>query len=125
MVKAVGIDIIEISRIRQAIERWGDRFLHRVFTPWEISYCSEKVFPEYSFAARFAAKEAVFKTLGSSARSGIKWTSIEIFNDRNGQPSVRLGGKAKEKLDGGAVLISMSHSHTYAVAQAVLLETSN
>ena len=122
MVKAIGIDIIEIERIKEAINRWGDRFLNRIYTPWEINYCREKVFPEYSFAARFASKEAVLKAIGTGADKGIKWTSIEVVNDRNGQPSVKLGGRVRELIGSGEILISMSHSRNYAVAQAILVE---
>ena len=122
MVKAVGVDIIEIDRIKAVIKKWGDRFLNKVFTPWEINYCREKVFPEYSFAARFAVKEAVLKAAGSGLDRGIRWTSIEVVNDRNGKPSVKLGGRIRELIGPGEILISMSHTHNYAIAQAILIE---
>lgn len=120
-VKAVGIDMIEIDRIKKAIRKWGDRFLNRIYTPWEITYCQEKTFPEYSFAGRFAAKEAVFKALGTGNDRGIKWTSIEVVNDRNGRPSVKLGGRIREFIGSDEILISMSHTHNHAVAQAILI----
>ncbi|MBD3168223.1 MAG: holo-[acyl-carrier-protein] synthase [candidate division Zixibacteria bacterium] len=122
MVKAIGIDIIEIERIKNVIDKWGDRFLRKVYTPWEISYCQEKAYPEYSFAARFAVKEAVFKALGGGTEIGIKWTSIEVVNHRSGKPMIKMGGKVKEIVGEGEILISISHTHRYAVAQALLLE---
>ncbi len=122
MIKAVGIDIVEIPRFKKAIDRWGERFLRRVFTPWEISYCEEKAFPEQSYAARFAVKEAVLKAVGSGFGKNIRWTSIEIVNDREGKPSVKLGKRISELIGSGKILISISHTHRYAVAQAILTE---
>ena len=122
MVKAIGIDIVEIDRIKNVIDKWGDRFLRKVYTPWEINYCREKAYPEYSFAARFAVKEAVFKALGGGTSSGIKWTNIEVVNHKSGKPSIKMGGRVKEIVGGGEILISISHSHKYAIAQALLIE---
>ncbi|MCP4632986.1 MAG: holo-[acyl-carrier-protein] synthase [candidate division Zixibacteria bacterium] len=122
MITAIGIDLIEIDRIKDVIDKWGDRFLHRVFTPWEINYCMEKTFPEYSFAARFAVKEAVMKAIGSGLAHGLRWTSIEVVNNAEGKPFVRLGERARDLVGSGKILISMTHTHNYAAAQAVLVD---
>jgi holo-[acyl-carrier protein] synthase len=120
MIESVGVDIVEVYRIKRAAERWGDRFIHRVFTPWEINYCSSKSFPEQSFAARFAVKEAVLKAIGTGLNKGAKWTSIEIVNDELGQPQVRLGQSIKEIIGARKIIVSMSHTHEHAVASAIM-----
>ncbi|MCK4385327.1 MAG: holo-ACP synthase [candidate division Zixibacteria bacterium] len=122
MVDSLGIDIVEVKRVKKLMEKWGDRFLHRVFTPWEIAYCKSKSFPEQSFAARFAAKEAILKTIGTGLSGGIRWTSMEIVNDKNGRPGVKLGKRIKDKIKNKRILISMSHTKEYAVAQAILVD---
>ena len=122
MVNSLGIDIVEVKRVKRLVERWGDRFLHRVFTPWEIAYCKSKSSPEQSLAARFAAKEAILKAVGTRLSQGIRWTSMEIVNDKNGRPSVRLGKRIKDKIKNKRILISMSHTKEYAVAQAILVD---
>jgi holo-[acyl-carrier protein] synthase len=122
MVNSLGIDIVEVKRIRNLMGKWGDRFLYRVFTPWEIAYCRGKSAPEQSFAARFAAKEAILKAIGTGLSGGIRWTSMEIVNDKSGNPSVRLGKRIKDKIGDKKVLISMSHTKEYAVAQAILVD---
>ena len=120
MIDSLGIDMVEVKRIRILMEKWGDRFLHRVFTPSEIAYCKSKSAPEQSFAARFAAKEAILKAIGTGLSQGIRWTSMEVVNDKNGSPSVKLGKRIKDKIGDKKILISMSHTKEYAVAQAVL-----
>ncbi len=115
---AVGIDTIEIPRVRRVLERHGERFLKRVYTPEEVAFCRGRV-PE--LAARFAAKEAVMKALGTGVR-GIGWREIEVLPDGRGKPLVYLYGGAKERakemgLEG--IDISMSHERQYAVASVV------
>jgi holo-[acyl-carrier protein] synthase len=122
MVLATGIDVIEVARIRKAMERWGDRFLRRIFTPTEIRYCLQKTKPEISFAARFAAKEAVLKALGLGLRGGVGWTDVEIVNLKSGEPMVRPGRLMMDLMDGKKVLISLSHVKELAVAVALLVE---
>jgi holo-[acyl-carrier protein] synthase len=122
MVDSSGIDIVEVKRVKRLVERWGDRFLHRVFTPIEINYCKGKSSPEQSLAARFAAKEAILKAIGTGLSQGIRWTSMEIVNDKNGRPSVNLGKRIKDKIGDKRILISMSHIKEYAVAQAILVD---
>jgi len=114
----IGVDIIEISRILEASERWGDRFLQRVYTQAELD--RYKGSPA-SLAARFAGKEAVWKALGTRERS-IGWKDIEILAESNGKPLVNLYGNAKEHAKNIGlknIAISLSHSRDYAVAFAI------
>lgn len=114
----IGIDIIEIARIRKAIARWGEGFLQRVYTEPELKLYHKK---PSSLAARFAGKEAVIKTLGTEAK-GIGWKEIEILSDPSGQPVVNLYGKAQSQANGlglGKLAISLSHSREYAIACVV------
>jgi holo-[acyl-carrier protein] synthase len=114
----VGVDIIEIARVASAVARWGDRFLHRVYTDKEILYCRERV-PE--LAVRFAAKEAVMKALGTGVR-GIGWKEIEVLPMRGGKPLVFLHGKARlraEYLGLEDFAISLTHSQEFAIASVV------
>ena len=111
----VGIDIIEIARIKQAIARWGEGFLRRVYTEPELQRYRRK---PASLAARFAGKEAVVKALGAKAK-GISWQEIEIFADPAGRPLVRLYGKAQNRANSlglNRLAISLSHSREYAIA---------
>ncbi|MCX5657952.1 MAG: holo-ACP synthase [Candidatus Omnitrophica bacterium] len=116
-----GVDLIEIRRIKEAINRWNDRFLDKVFTPREIEYSKGKRFYFENLAARFAAKEAVFKAIGNL---NLRWQDIEILNNGEGKPVVRLNSRAralakKEKIT--EINISLTHSRDYAVAQAIIL----
>lgn len=112
---SVGVDIIEIERIKAALRRHRERFLQRVYTPAEQAYCRGRV-PE--LAARFAAKEAISKALGTGMR-GIAWQEMEILGDERGKPLIHLHGRAKaraEELGLSEFAISLSHSRDYAVA---------
>ena len=114
----IGTDIIEITRIRQTIERWGVRFLNRVYTPAEQKIYNRRT---HSLAACFAGKEAVMKVLGTGAR-GVAWREIEILHHRSGKPHIRLNGRAKkeaDKLGINEIDISLSHSREYATATVI------
>ena len=116
-----GTDIIEIERIKQAVERGGDRFLERVFTPGERSFCDARKDRFSCYAARFAAKEAVLKALGTGL-AGCGFTDVEVRRPEGGRPEITLHGAAAEiaKEKGiAAVLISMSHNRANAVAFAI------
>ena len=119
-----GTDIVEISRIEKSLVSGGDAFRDRVFTENEIDYCESKKVVKYkSYAARFAAKEAVSKAFGTGISEGIGWRDIEIVNDSRGCPSVVLRGNAEKlfRSSGGKTLsISLSHCENYAVAYAVM-----
>ena len=120
MILGIGNDIIEIARIRSSIERYSHRFLDRVFTKAEQEYCLKHRDSALHFAGRFAAKEAVVKSLGTGFRGGLDWLDIEILNDTLGKPSVYFSEKAKELLGGDLqVMVTISHCHEYATAFAV------
>ncbi len=115
---AVGIDIVELERVAAALERHGQRFIDRVFTPIEAAICRGR---PREFAARFAAKEAVMKALGTGAR-GVAWREIEVLLNRRGKPLVYLHGRAQERakeIDLDGLDLSMSHSRQYAIAFVV------
>lgn len=115
---SVGVDIIEIHRVAATLERFGERFLNRIFTPGEIAYCRGRA-PQ--LAARFAAKEAVMKALGTGTR-GVAWREVEVTRKPTGEPGIQLHGRAAaraEKLGIDRIAISISHSREYAVASVV------
>jgi holo-[acyl-carrier protein] synthase len=120
MVKGIGVDIIEISRVKDDIEASGDRFIEKIFTPREIAYCASKFDRHQHFAARFAAKEAVSKALSTGWAGEFRWKDVEIVNDASGQPHVILSGKLREILPASAILVSISHSKTHVVAVALI-----
>src|SRR6185503_13036868 len=98
MIVATGIDIVEISRIEEILAQRGERFRSRVFTEAEIEYCESRTSKSESYAARFAAKEAVMKALGTGWAEGIAWRDIEVIRAETGAPSLRLSGRAFERL---------------------------
>lgn len=120
MVKGIGVDIIEIERIRRDIESLGSPFLEKVFTPLEIAYCTGKQNKHQHFAARFAAKEAVSKALSTGWAGEFRWKDVEVMNDASGQPRVTLAGKLRERLADDGILITLSHSQHYVVAVALI-----
>ena len=122
MLAGLGIDMVEVSRVKKAINRWGERFLHRVFTLEERDYCQRKAFPEQSLAARFAAKEAVLKAIGTGLSGGIRWTDVAIVNDKSGKPEVKLDKKIIQRIGDKRVLLSISHTKEFAMALAILVE---
>jgi holo-[acyl-carrier protein] synthase len=113
-----GVDIIEISRVRRVLERYADRFQRRVFTPGEIAYCQGRA---PNLAARFAAKEATMKALGTGVR-GVGWKEIEVVRQSSGAPCIQLYGRAEaraQRLGVTEIALSISHSQEYAVAFVV------
>jgi holo-[acyl-carrier protein] synthase len=124
MIFGIGIDVIENSRIADAIRRHGERFLQKVFHRAEVDYCRSMKEASPHFAARFAAKEAVAKALGTGFSGPVNWKDIEVRRKANGEPFVVLHAGAAEmaeRIGISEILISMSHTQDYAVAQAVLL----
>jgi holo-[acyl-carrier protein] synthase len=122
MLYGLGIDMVEVGRIKRALNRWGERFLHRVFTSEERDYCKRKAFPEQSLAARFAAKEAVLKAIGTGLSGGIRWTDVRIVNGKSGRPEVRLGKNITQRIGNKKILLSISHTKEFAIAQVILLD---
>lgn len=121
---AIGIDIVEISRLKKASRRWGNAFLKKVYTQRELDYANGKRFPYQHLAARFAAKEAIFKALGEVETDFVGWKNVEILNDPYGKPVVHWHGDAektrkKRKIKG--IVVSLSHTENYAVASAMIL----
>jgi holo-[acyl-carrier protein] synthase len=118
VVSYTGIDIIEIGRIQEAIGRWGERFLHRIYTDEELRLCDRKT---PALAVRFAGKEAVMKLLGTGAR-GVGWRDIEVLANPAGKPVLNLHGRAQitaSNLGLADIAVSLAHSRDYAIASAV------
>lgn len=118
----IGTDITECLRIARMIERHGELFINRVYTPAEISYCQGRKQATQHFTGRWAAKEAVLKALGTGWVRGISWRDVEIRNEPGGKPVVGIRGGAKEvveQLGIAKILVSISHCHTHATAYAV------
>ena len=111
--------MVEIHRIRESIERFGERFLSRVFTPGEIAYCQRKKNSAESYAARFAAKEAAAKALGTGIQHGVTWKELEVRRERGSRPHLHLSGRAKEiaeRLGVRHISLSLTHNTTTAMA---------
>lgn len=123
MIVGSGIDVVEIGRIRHSIDRYGKRFLDRVYLAAEQAYCLRKRNHAESFAARFAAKEAAAKALGTGISHGVNWLEIEVVRELSGKPSLRLHGRAAqiaEHLGVIASALSLTHTAELAVASVVL-----
>ncbi len=116
----VGIDIIEIDRIGEALSRWENKFRNMVFSASEIEFCEARSNPVQHYAARFAAKEAVAKALKSSKTLFLKWTDVEIVSHDGGAPTVLLHGEAENLFSGFKLSLSLSHSKNTAIAIALL-----
>jgi holo-[acyl-carrier protein] synthase len=123
-VRGIGIDLVPIPRMRQVLERWSDRFLARVFTDDEIAYCRRRKDPVPHFAARFAAKEAGLKALGTGLRLGVNWRELEVRRERGGAPTLVLSGRSREiarARGADRMLLALTHDGDYAIAQAMLV----
>lgn len=123
MILGVGIDLIEVSRIRTSFEKFGDRFLRRILVDGEIAYCLSHRDPAPFLAARFAAKEAVSKAFGTGIGAELGWQDIEVCRHASGQPYVKLHGKGESlfgRRGGQALHLSLSHTADHATAMAVL-----
>jgi holo-[acyl-carrier protein] synthase len=121
MLVGTGIDLIEVPRIARSIERYGDRFLQRVFTPAEIEYCRAKANSAESFAARFAAKEAGAKALGTGIQHGVSWRELEVRRPPGQRPTLHFSGRARAIAGQlGVAHVSLSLTHTAALAMATV-----
>lgn len=123
MIIGTGVDLAEVDRIREACERYGDRFLQRVFTPAEIAYASRKANKYERFAARFAAKEAGMKAIDTGWRGGVRWQDFEVVNEPSGRPTLRFHGVARqvaERLGVKSVQLSLTHTGALALAHVIL-----
>jgi holo-[acyl-carrier protein] synthase len=123
MIKAIGIDTIEITRIGRIYSEFGDRFLQKVFTTSEQMYVKKRRSPATHLAARFAAKEACMKALGTGWSQGVRWIDIEVTSAPDGKPELSLQGEAKKRfadLQASTVHISITHTQNYATALVIL-----
>ena len=120
----IGIDVVEVSRIKSSLDEFGERFRSRVFTRSEREYCESQKRPELHFAARFAAKEAVAKALGTGIGKEVGWLDMEVMRKESGEPEILLNGSAAElaKHRGvDRVMVSLTHAKNYAAANAVIM----
>ena len=123
MIYGIGMDLVKVKRIEEALKRWGERFQDKVFTSGEVHYCLQKKNPSPNFAARFAAKEAFVKALGIGIRRGVHWRDVEVQRDPLGKPVLKLYGRAveicqQEKI--GGLFLSLTHDGDYSGAIVVL-----
>lgn len=122
MILGTGTDLIEIQRVQTSIDRFGDRFLARVYSAGEIAYCQRKKNAAESFAARFAAKEAAAKALGTGISRGVSWREFEVTRELSGRPGLRLNGRAAEiAAELGIKALSLSLTHTRELALAFVI----
>ena len=122
MIVGTGVDIAETSRLEEGLERHGERFTKRLFTPAEVAYCERFKNRGQRYAARFASKEAAFKALGTGWGSGVRWLDVEITHQPSGKPELVLTGRAQEVARGLGITrmaVSISHSDRYVVAQVI------
>lgn len=123
MIVGTGIDIAEVPRIRHSIERFGERFLRRIYTAGEIRYCDSKANRVERYAARFAAKEAAMKALGTGWSHGVRWRDCEVVRMPGGRPIIAFHGRAGEiaaRLGVKNAALSLSHTSEQAIAQVIL-----
>ena len=123
MILGTGVDIAEVPRIRASIERYGDRFLRRIYTDGEIRYCESKASRVESYSARFAAKEAGMKALGTGWSRGVRWRDIEVVRPKGQRPTVQFHGQAAiiaAKLGTKNVALSLTHTADQALAHVIL-----
>lgn len=124
MIAGIGVDIVKIERIKAAVDKWGERFVDRIFTEDEKKYSLGKYNPYPHLAARFAYKEALVKALGTGFKMGIKWNDIELVRNGDGKPEARLQGTVKEFADQRGInniMVSVSHDTDYAIAYVTLI----
>ena len=122
MITGLGIDVIQNERIRESIERFGDRFLNRIYTEAEVEYCRNCAQPAIHYAARFAAKEAAFKALGTGWAAGVKWRDVEVVRLPSGKPELHLYGEALARATAaGATRFHVSLTHDQLVSCAVVV----
>jgi holo-[acyl-carrier protein] synthase len=123
MIVGTGVDLAEVPRIRQSIARFGRRFTERIYTPAEIAYVERKANRYERYAARFAAKEAGMKAIGTGWRHGVRWRDFEVVNLPSGRPTLRLHGRAAEfarKLGVKSIALSLTHTADLGMAHVVL-----
>ncbi len=121
MIKGIGVDNIEVTRIEKTIKNYGERFLNRIYTKKEIEYCIKKPHAAEHFAARFAAKEAFGKALGTGVFYKFSWKDVEVTRHSSGKPEIKYTGYFKDKLKGN-IFLSLTHTSKEAIAVVVIEE---
>ena len=120
---AIGIDLVDVGRMERVVDRWGMKFLRRVFTEGEIAYCMRRRAPAIHFAGRFASKEATMKALGTGHSQGVLWRDVEVIR-RGGPPQLQLHGGAGRRfaaMGGRSTLLTITHSDALAMAQVLII----
>jgi holo-[acyl-carrier protein] synthase len=120
MIRGIGIDILEVERLRRSVASYGDSFLEKVFTAGEIAYCKGKQNMYQHLAARFASKEAFSKALATGWQGEFRWKDVEVTNDASGQPHIVAHRTLRDKLAGASILVSLSHSESHVVAVVII-----
>ena len=123
MIYGIGVDLVKIKRMEAVIDRWGDRFIRRVFTPEEMEICFGRSSPSSAFSLRFAAKEAFSKAIGLGMKKGLRWIDIEVFHYPGGRPGLRLHGRSSEICKEENITgfhLSLSDEGEYGIAMVVL-----
>jgi len=122
MIFGIGTDLVEVSRVEKILQKWGDKFLTKVYSQNEIDYCKKKAFPSIHFAARFAVKESFLKSLGIGLGMGVNLRDIEVVNNQQGSPVLNVHESIKARLDNlGINKIHISITHTREHAQAIVV----
>ena len=122
MITGIGVDVIQNERLRDSIERFGDRFLNRIYTEGEKEYCSKSSNPAIHYAARWAAKEAAFKALGTGWAAGVKWKDVEVIRLESGKPELHLFGEALQiATKQGATRFHVSLTHDQLISCAIVI----
>jgi len=120
MIRAVGIDVVDLDRFEKTVARWGDRFIHKILTPHEIACCHHKASAISSMAVRFAAKEAFIKCLSEDEYQYFRWQQIEILNADTGKPYIDLKGTLKNHFAAYSIMTTLTHSRHTAVAVVII-----
>ena len=123
MIYGIGVDLVDIKRVERVMERWGDRFVGRVFTAEEKEFCDKRAYPASAFALRFAAKEAFSKAIGLGMKKGLRWKDIEVYHLSSGRPCLKLHGRAFELCRKEEIIcshLSLSDEEDYGIAMVVL-----
>ncbi len=122
MIRGIGVDLCDTKRIRRLVDKDGRSFIEKVFSEVEQQYCDRRADRAVCYAARFAAKEALFKATGRGMREGFKWTDVQVVNDQLGRPEIRLSGGTADFVGDARIHLSLSHTEEYAIAYVIIEE---
>jgi holo-[acyl-carrier protein] synthase len=116
----IGVDLVDVKRVERLSKEWGERFTRRVFTEGETAFCERLKNKYQSYAARFSAKEALLKAIGTGLSHGVRWRDMEVVDDGRSTPRFSLSGRVAELVDSRGVILSISHTKEYAVAVVII-----